>query len=323
MNKLSVLALALSMLLMGAVILPPAAHSQWNPFSRNTNNGIGQSLNPFSRANTGFGQNNFGGNNFSGNSFGQNNFDSRNSGNLNGSLSNIENQTDQIVKNVQTFLQRSGRWFPTPQGNDMQVCEALQTFKQQVGQVKRSGNNNVQMQLVQLQQSAANVVMSMQRAGIDPGTLGQMQMLQDNIQQLNNASSFTGGNPNNPFFNNGMNAQQFSNYGAQMLNLQQDGRGQLLVSGAPVMKFRQIAIETIDPVNRRVRTSFGGGRDNLQLSGVITAQTLNGITVAVDSSDKGMCNGNVNVMFSSNGQIGSVNAAGLMNGQQYAVQFNN
>lgn len=320
MTKLNVKPVAFSIILLAASILPPAAHSQWNPFSRNQNNGIGQSLNPFSRTNTGFGQNSFGGN-----SFNQNNFDSRNSGNLSGSLSNIENQTDQIVKNVQNFLQRTGRWSPSPQGNDMQVCQALQTFKQQISQVKRQSgnNNNMQMQLVQLQQGAANVVMTMQRAGIDPGTLGQMQMLQDNIQQLNNASSFNGGNPNNPFFNNGMNAQQYSNFGNQMLNLQQDGRGQLTVMGQPVMKFRQIAIETIDPVNRRVRTSFGGGRDNLQLSGVITAQTFNGITVAVDSSDKGMCNGSVNVMFGRNGEIGNVNAAGQMNGQQYAVQFNN
>jgi hypothetical protein len=177
------------------------------------------------------------------------------------------------------------------------------------------------MQLNQLQQSANNLVNTLQVAAIDPGTRGQAQVLRDNVSQMLAMSSITpGGNPINPFWNGGQSVPGY--YGNPMLHLNQSGRGQLTVMGQQYMRFRDVSVETIDPVSRRVRASFSGGRDGVILSGPITQQTMNGITIAVDSSDKGSVNGVLNIGFVSNGSIGSINSTGQMNGQGYAIQFN-
>lgn len=244
--------------------------------------------------------------------------------NLSESLRNIDANADQVIKRVQTFLQSTGRWFPAPQGNDMQVCMGLQAFKQQLNQVRRRAGGNLtaelQMQLSQLQQSGSTVVSAMQRAGIDPATLGQMQMLQDSLSHTIASASITpGGTPQNPFWNMG---QPYPNtYANPMLNLAQSGRGEITLMGMPFMRFRQVSIQTIDPVSRRVRTVFSNGKDSLTLSGPIAQQTLNSVVINVDSSDKGATNGSLSVAFEASGAIGMMNASGQMNGQQYAVQF--
>ncbi|MCC7532286.1 MAG: hypothetical protein IT342_27530 [Candidatus Melainabacteria bacterium] len=247
------------------------------------------------------------------------------SANLSSSLNSLESNADQVSNRLQKFLQSTGRWAPQPKGNDMQCCVAMQAFKQQLGQVKRNAGSNVtpqfQMQLNQLQQSANNLVNTMQVAGIDPGTRGQAQVLRDNVSQILAMSSITaGGNPINPFWNGG--GGYPGNYGSPMLHVNQSGRGQLTVMGQQYMRFRDVSLETIDPVSRRVRASFSGVRDGVILSGPITQQTMNGITIAVDSSDKGSVNGVLNIGFVSNGSIGSINSTGQMNGQGYAIQFN-
>ncbi len=146
-------------------------------------------------------------------------------------------------------------------------------------------------------------------------------MLRDNVSQMMAMSSITtGGNTMNPFLNGG--GAYPGNYGNPMLHLNQSGRGSLTVMGQQYMRFRDVSVETIDPVSRRVRASFSGGRDSVILSGPITQQTMNGVTIAVDSSDKGAVNGVLNIGFVSNGSIGSINSTGQMNGQGYAIQFN-
>jgi len=248
------------------------------------------------------------------------------SGNISSSLNSLDSNADQVSNRMQKFLQSTGRWAPQPRGNDMQACVAMQAFKQQIGQLKRSAGGNMtpqfQMQLTQLQQSANNLVNAMSIAGIDPGTQGQAQMLRDNVSQMMAMSSITpGGNPMNPFWN--MGGQTYpAGYTNPMLHINQGGRGQLTVMGQQYMRFRDVSIETIDPVSRRVRVALSGGRDNLMLSGPITQQTMNGVTIAVDSSDKGAVNGVLNIGFVSNGSVGSINSSGQMNGQGYAIQFN-
>ncbi len=293
--------------------------SQQNDFQNNTfGNQFGQQY--------GNGYNNYG-QQFGGgfNQFGgypNNGMSNFNSGNMTSSLNTLDTNADQLSGRIQRFLQSTGRWAPQPKGNDMQVCVAMQALKQQIGQVKRSAGGNMtpqlQMQLTQLQQSANNLVNTMQIAGIDPGTRGQAQMLRDNISQMLSMSSITnGGNAINPFWNMG---QPYG--GSPMLHVNQSGRGQLTVMGQQYMRFRDLSVETIDPVSRRVRASFSGGRDGVILSGPITNQTMNGITIAVDSSDKGSVNGVLNISFVSNGSIGNVSSTGQMNGQGYAIQFN-
>lgn len=276
----------------------------------------------------GYGYNNgmpYNGGNFNGMPYsgGFNTFQGGSPANLNSSLNQLDTSADQLSKRVEKFLQSSGRWFPQPKGNDMQVCVAMQAFKQQLSQIKRGGGNmtpQLQMQLMQLQQSANNLTSTIQVAGMDPGTRGQAQMLRDNVSQMMAMSSITpGGNPQNPFWNMG---QPYSGFGGPMLHVNQSGRGALTVMGQQYMRFRDVSLETIDPVSRRVRASFSGGRDNLILSGPITQQTMNGVSIAVDSSDKGAISGTLNVSFASNGSVGAINSSGQMNGQGYAIQFN-
>ncbi len=256
---------------------------------------------------------------------GNQSFQGMSSGNLSDNLDSLDSSADKVSNRIQKFLQSTGRWAPQPRGNDMQVCTAMQAFKQQLGQVKRSANKNMtpqlQMQLNQLQQSANNLVSSMQVAGFDPGTQGQAQMLRDNVSQMLAMSSITpGGNPQNPFWNMG---QQYPNsFGSPMLHINQGGRGQLTVMGQQYMRFRDVSIETIDPVSRRVRVALSGGRDGVIFSGPITQQTMNGVTIAIDTSDKGAANGVLNISFVSNGSVGMINSTGQMNGQGYAIQFN-
>lgn len=249
----------------------------------------------------------------------------QNSGNLSTSLNSLDASAEQVSKSMQRFLQSSGRWMPQPKGNDMQACVAMQNFKQLIGQVKRNAGGNItpqfQMQLSQLQQSANTLVNAMAVANIDPGTQGQAQMLRDNVSQMMAMSSIApGGNPMNPFWN--MGGQNYPGFNNGMLHINQGGRGALTVMGQQYMRFRDVSVETIDPVSRRVRVALSGGRDNLILSGPITQQTMNGVTIAVDSSDKGTVNGVLNIGFVSNGSVGSINSSGQMNGQGYAIQFN-
>jgi len=248
----------------------------------------------------------------------------RGSGNLSSSLNSLDSSADQVSNRLQKFLQSTGRWAPQPTGNDMQACVAMQNFKQVIGQVKRNSSGNItpqfQLQLSQLQQSANNLVNAMTVANIDPGTLGQAQMLRDNVSQMMAMSSITpGGNPMNPFWN--MGGQTYPGFNNGMINVSQGGSGALTVMGQQYMRFRGVSVETIDPVSRRVRVALSGGRDSLTLSGPITQQTMNGVTIAVDSSDKGAVNGVLNIGFVSNGSVGSINSSGQMNGQGYAIQF--
>lgn len=248
-------------------------------------------------------------------------------GNLGDNLRQIDQNLDQIIKRVQTFLQSTGRWFPSPQGNDMQVCMGLQTFKQQLNQIRRRTGGSLtpelQMQLSQLQQSGSSLVGAMQRAAIDPATLGQMQMLQDTLSRSIASASITpGGAPQNPFWNMGQPYRNtFMNPMNPMLNLSAAGRGDLTLMGMPFMKVRQVSVQTIDPVSKRVRAMFSSGKDSVTLSGPIAQQTLNSVVVSVDSSDKGATTGSLNIAFDGNGSIGMINASGQMNGQPYAIQF--
>lgn len=245
--------------------------------------------------------------------------------NFSDSLRNIDSNTDQVIRRVQGFLQASGRWLPQPQGNDLQVCQMLQAFKLQLTQARRRAGATMtpemQIQLGQLQLLLPDIINAMQRAGIDPGTIGQAQMLQDSLKQTIAASSIgAGGTPMNPFWNMGQTNPIA--YGNPMLQLSQPGRGALLFTGVPFMNFRQVSIETIDPVSKRVRATFSAAaRNNLVLSGAITSQTLSAITIAVDSSDKGIANGTLNINFQSNGSIGLISSSGNMNGQAYTLQF--
>ncbi len=77
------------------------------------------------------------------------------------SIQNLSIHTDQLVKQVQTYLQTAGRWSPTPQGQDMQLCQALQNFQALVGRLRVDNSTQsvakIQGEIQQLQVQAQQV----------------------------------------------------------------------------------------------------------------------------------------------------------------------
>lgn len=77
------------------------------------------------------------------------------------SLRSLQRHSDDLVKAVQVYLQSTGRWAPMPQGKDMQLCQALQSFQKQVKQsVNDNGSrpyNVIQSDLIQVQLQSQNI----------------------------------------------------------------------------------------------------------------------------------------------------------------------
>lgn len=91
-------------------------------------------------------------------------------------LRKAKRDTDKLVKDVATFLQMSGRWAPSPKGDDMQLCQALQAFQQQVDRTERdnSGQKNistVQSDIQSLQFQSSNVDQIISRVAANPAVL--------------------------------------------------------------------------------------------------------------------------------------------------------
>jgi hypothetical protein len=77
---------------------------------------------------------------------------------------NLQRDTDQLVRSVQTALTLQGKWPPPVGSQEMQLCTALQAFSQDVKRAPSSSNNNQYQngqfgnpQLAGLQASAASV----------------------------------------------------------------------------------------------------------------------------------------------------------------------
>lgn len=49
----------------------------------------------------------------------------------------LVNHTQKLVQEVQAFLTAAGRWSPAPQGNDMQLCQALEQFQKKANVLSR------------------------------------------------------------------------------------------------------------------------------------------------------------------------------------------
>lgn len=217
--------LSLSLVLMTVVTMVPA-FAQIN-FSTNGgglnfgNRGFNQ--NGYYNGNNSFGGNQFGGNPYGGNQFNNNSFNS-----VSDQLRNIDKQADGVVKNVQFFLQANGRWSP-PQGKDAALCMTLEALKNGLKQSRRAADSNdpnkLVNQLYQLSVISQNTVNAAQQAGLDAGTIGQLQRIQNDIQVT---SSLAGsGGVLNP--SGGFNPGGFSG-GLTLVNTQMISPNQLSVS---------------------------------------------------------------------------------------------
>ncbi|MBY0357919.1 MAG: hypothetical protein K2W82_07945 [Candidatus Obscuribacterales bacterium] len=124
---------------------------------------------------------------------------------VNTALNNAKSHTDTLVKNVASFLQMTGRWAPAPQGKDMQLCQALQSFQQQVNlTAKNNGSqsfNTMQFQLQQLQSQAQNLGQLINQVGPNPTVLSSWNQVQGDMMAINQAFYMPGGaNTMNNFY---------------------------------------------------------------------------------------------------------------------------
>ncbi len=104
---------------------------------------------------------------------------------LNSTLDNLSAQTDTLVKTVQIFLQTRGRWFPQPQGSDMQLCYALKDLKDQITALnKNRRDSNVQSQIQRIDASASGVHGLLRQAGMDESVMSQWRMVSNTIQSM-------------------------------------------------------------------------------------------------------------------------------------------
>lgn len=124
----------------------------------------------------------------------------------------LSESTDQLVKNLQSYLQANGRWVPKPGSDDMRACNAMQELQQQTNDLKNRAGNMSPGDLA----SASNRLDSNIRAlehrlrsiGADRRVINQFRNVSDDARNLGNFSNtgFNAGFGNNngyaPNFNN-------------------------------------------------------------------------------------------------------------------------
>lgn len=123
-----------------------------------------------------------------------------------GGNDNLQRDTDQLVRSVQTALTLQGKWPPPVGSQEMQLCTALQAFSQDVKRAPSSSNNNQYQngqfgnpQFASQQASAASVDSFIGLASNSPDVPSRWMNIKNEI------GFFSGnpyGNPNgNPYGN--------------------------------------------------------------------------------------------------------------------------
>src|SRR5688572_15285462 len=93
--------------------LPAGAQGWMNRFGLNQNS--------FNQQQSGWNQNPYNGNSYQ--------TQTQVNPNIANTLRDVERTSDQLQKNVQTFLQMNGRYFPAPRGNDAALLMTLDAMK--------------------------------------------------------------------------------------------------------------------------------------------------------------------------------------------------
>lgn len=116
-------------------------------------------------------------------------------------LRNLQRHTDDLVKQVQAYLQSTGRWLPMPQGKDMQLCQALQSFQQAVNKTVNSNRSQpynlvlADLQAIQIQSQSVQQLIS--QLGAAPNVSSAwMQVSSDmlGLTQVMSAPSYAAAN---------------------------------------------------------------------------------------------------------------------------------
>jgi len=116
-------------------------------------------------------------------------------------LQALNSHTGQLVQQVQLFLQSSGRWSP-PQGQDLQLCEALQTFQQTVSRMTNDNGaqpfSTVQSDFQQLQSQSQNIEQLIEQRAKGPLVSNVWMQVHSDLVGINLALYSTPGfNPGN------------------------------------------------------------------------------------------------------------------------------
>ncbi len=119
--------------------------------------------------------------------------------------------TDRLVQAVQIFLQTNNRWFPQPQGADMNLCYALHDFKQQVDSLKGGNDRNARTKLEQMSNNLRSIHSLINQVGADASVNIQYETVRGSLQMLASSNNYSppwdpmpwnptpGRNPINPF----------------------------------------------------------------------------------------------------------------------------
>ncbi len=107
-------------------------------------------------------------------------------------LRQTKKDTDKLVKDLTTLLQMTGRWAPSPKGDDMQLCQSLQSFQQQVERLEKDNSAQrgyavVQSQLQQLQFMTMNLEQQLNKTAGSPQLLSTWNSVK---MDLNNAAQY-------------------------------------------------------------------------------------------------------------------------------------
>jgi len=117
---------------------------------------------------------------------------------FNGVMSRLDRDLQRLTASVTTFLQSQGRWAPLPQGNDLQLCNALHALQQQVdrtAQDARSGRPYpiMQQDVMQLQNTGQAVEQLLSMSGATPDVQSRWFNVRSSLVNLNQTLYFNSG----------------------------------------------------------------------------------------------------------------------------------
>ena len=195
------------------------------------------------------------------------------------SIQNLSIHTDQLVRQVQNYLQTTGRWSPTPQGQDMQLCQALQNFQALVGSLRVDNSTQsvakIQGEIQQLQVQAQQVnqliiqvaqnpmvTSSWMQVGSDLSSLAQM--LSSVPAGFGNSNYYDSEAGLNPAFSGGMNPGMGMVAGTMMPGTMMPGTMMpgTMMPGAYYPGFRPTNINITENSTFDPNPTFQGGFSN-------------------------------------------------------------
>ncbi len=115
-------------------------------------------------------------------------------------LSSADSQTERFVKQVTTFLQKKGKWMP-PQGSpEMQLCQNLQSFQQQLRKMRADLQSNsalpvLQSEMQQLGSSSQSIDQLLMQTSATPDVIARWNEVRTSMNSAYQALYSAGQSP--------------------------------------------------------------------------------------------------------------------------------